>query len=125
MMAMAVQAGAEISPAEIVELMANTRSLYNLSTLRSRDFDRIDQCHALWQQTTEQFEQLCRAWEGVAPSGELIGWHRAQLHRLLDLASDRVELYEPEGADRRRLIANKRESSDSEYSFSSRGEIPA
>jgi hypothetical protein len=122
--AQSVVLGDKIELAEIAELLAGVRSIYNLATLASRDHSRITDCHALWLETLGHFEQLCGAWVGVQECGELIGWYRIQLEHLRGLCADRVELFQPEGADRRRLIANKREAG-SEYSFSTRDQIPA
>jgi hypothetical protein len=93
MLAMAVLAGEQVAPGEIVESMASALSLYNLATLASRDLDRVKDCYTLWHGVHTEFEALCQAWESVPQDGELIGQHRAHLCRLLELSADRCELY--------------------------------
>ena len=93
MLAMAVLAGEQVAPGEIVESMASALALYNLATLASRELDRVKDCYTLWHGVHTEFEALCQAWEGVPQNGELTGWHRAQLRRLLDLCADRISLY--------------------------------
>jgi hypothetical protein len=85
MLAMAVLAGEQVAPGEIVESMASALSLYNLATLASRDLDRVKDCYTLWHGVHTEFEALCQAWESVPQDGELIGQHRAHLCRLLEL----------------------------------------
>lgn len=93
MLAMAVLAGEQIAPGEIVESMASARALYNLATLASRELDRVNDCYTLWHGVHAEFEALCQAWENVPQDGELIGQHRTHLCRLLELSADRCELY--------------------------------
>jgi hypothetical protein len=113
--------GAPVALSEIVELAAGARSLYNLATLASREYGRVHQCYALWTETRDQFETLCRAWTEVPPDGELVSWHRSQLERLRELAADRCELYLINESERLMHAANR--EIGLEMAFSQRHEL--
>jgi hypothetical protein len=120
---MAVLAGEQIAPREIVELMASARALYDVATLASRELDRVKDCYTLWHGVHAQFEALCQAWESVPQDGELVGQHRAHLRRLLELSADRTSLYSVTESARRVFAKRKVFDSDNEYSFGTRSEI--
>jgi hypothetical protein len=104
---MAVLAGEQVAPGEIVESMASALALYNLATLASRELDRVKDCYTLWHGVHTEFEALCQAWESVPQDGELIGLHRAHLCHLLELSADRRELYRVSERDRLAHVARR------------------
>jgi hypothetical protein len=106
LLAQSVAAGESASLAELLELAASVRSLYNTATLATRGFDFVQPCFALWEETATIFEQLCAAWTDVAEDSEAVIFYRVQLERFCELSRDRLELYS-EGQDRRRLLARK------------------
>lgn len=122
---MAVLAGEQVAPGEIVESMASALALYNLATIASRELDRVKDCYTLWHGVHTEFDALCQAWEGVPQDGELIGLYRVHLCRLLELSADRCELYNVTESERRVYAKRKVFDSDNEYSFGTRGEIGA
>jgi hypothetical protein len=105
--AQSVAAGESLPLAEVIELAAEARALYNVATLVTAELDGVEDCHSLWLQTRDQFQQLCAAWSDVPEDGELLNWHRLQLQRLATLATDRVELYCLANSDRRRLLVRR------------------
>jgi len=106
-LAQSVAAGESVTLGEALELAAGTRALYDLATLVSRDVELMEDCFVLWRETASKFEALCNAWADVPEDGEIVSWHRIQLQRLRALAIDRVELYQPESQDRRRLVVRR------------------
>jgi hypothetical protein len=106
-LAQSVAAGESVTLGEALELAAGTRALYDLTTLASRDVELMEDCFVLWRATASKFEELCKAWAEVPEDGEIVSWHRIQLQRLRALAIDRVDLYQPAGPGRRRLLAHK------------------
>jgi hypothetical protein len=115
-------AGEQIPPAEILSLASAAEAIFITATLESRQLDRVRDCHQLWSRVAELFGELTQTWVDVTSDDANIVWLRGRLTHFMELALDRMELYQPEGADRKRLVANKREA-DAEHSFSTRGEI--
>jgi hypothetical protein len=99
---MAVVAGEQLRPGEIIESMASALALYNLAALACRELDRVKDCYTLWHGVHAEFKALCQAWESVPQDGELVSQHRAPLHRLLELSADRVGLYSITEKERRK-----------------------
>jgi hypothetical protein len=106
-----VKNGLPIAEREILDVAANARALFTLSTLACRELGRIQACFELWIETTDLFDELCSAWSGVlADDRPRIHWLVAELERCRELSVDRVETYS-EGWDRRRYV--KRKAADS------------
>jgi len=72
--AQATALGEAITPAEMIELLAESRSLYNLCVLTSRELERVRECHQLWQAAAEIFEQMSKVWSDENLN-ELAGLH--------------------------------------------------
>ena len=106
-----VKSGLPIAEREILDVAANARALFTLSTMACRDLSRIQACFELWTETTDLFDKLYASWSGVISNDHpQIRWLVAELERCRELSADRVETYS-EGWDRRRYV--KRKAADS------------
>jgi hypothetical protein len=109
-----VKSGLPIAEREILDMAANARALFTLSTVACRELGRIQACFELWTETAELFDELCSAWPGAMTNDHpQVRWLVAELERCRELSADRVETYS-EGWDRRRYV--KRKAADSAIS---------
>jgi hypothetical protein len=84
--------GEAITSAEMIELSASSRALYNLCILTGRELEHLRECHKLWQAAAEVFEQMLKAWKNVEGDDYARG-HISLLSRLCLLSQDRAALY--------------------------------
>jgi hypothetical protein len=121
-------AGEAIPPGEILSLGSAAEAIYITACLESRTLDRIGACHKLWSQTAQLFEELAQAWVDVASGDENvvedqnIQWLRGRIAHFAALCQDRVSIYTISETDRRKYREGR--EIGSEFSFSSRSEIP-
>jgi hypothetical protein len=92
----------EIPKAEVLSLAAAAQAIFISATLTSRELERIQDCHALWSELSQLFEDLCNSWTGIDAREESIIWLRARLRHFRDLAQDRKEMFSVTEKDRRR-----------------------
>jgi hypothetical protein len=106
-----VKSGLPIAEREILDMAANARALFTLSTVACRELGRIQACFELWTETAELFDELSSRWSGVMTDDlPRIRWLVTELERCRELSADRVETHS-EGWDRRRYV--KRKAADS------------
>jgi hypothetical protein len=107
MMVLSIRAGEPPQASELIDLAAAAKSVFSLVILVCRQQTRIIQCAQLWEQTLAVFEKARQVWVGVEVETDLIAWYLNQLERFCELSRDRLELYQLEGQDRRRLVVRK------------------
>src|SRR5215469_12832833 len=93
LLAQAAALGEPVRSAEMIELSASSRALYNTCILTSRELGRVTECHQLWQGATELFEQMHEVWKEVE-GDDYAKAHISLLSRLRSLSLDRVALYD-------------------------------
>jgi hypothetical protein len=99
LLAQAAVLGEAITPAEMIELSASSRALYNVCTLAGRELGYISEHHKLWQAASEIFAQMSKVW-GEVNGNELAEAHVSLLLRLHAMSLDRAALYDVSSAER-------------------------
>jgi hypothetical protein len=105
---LSVRAGEELESAEIIALAAGTKTLFNLVTLLCREQSRIAECAQLWSEARDCFDTAFNAWHGtILKDKQELLCYLAELSRYAELASERVEFYSPNDAERRARAVRK------------------
>jgi hypothetical protein len=99
LLAQTVALGEPVTPAEMIELSASSRALYNTCVLAGRELGHISEHYQLWQAASEIFAQMSRVW-GDVNGNELARLHVSLLGRLHSLSLDRAALYDVSAAAR-------------------------
>jgi hypothetical protein len=107
LMAVRVAHGEAVELYEVVELMSDSKCLFDLTVLVARELKTVRDCLVLWSSMRDQFAELCWAWEGVPQNGELTAAYRAQLMRLKGLCEDRRAMYVVTAKERQRHAKNR------------------
>jgi hypothetical protein len=99
LLAQTVALGEPVTPAEMIELSAASRALYNTCVLAGRELEHVSEHHKLWQAAVEVFAQMRQVWDEVN-GNELARLHVNLLGRLHSLSLDRAALYDVSAAER-------------------------
>jgi hypothetical protein len=87
MAAISVHAGEVVDQEELLELSAGAKTLFNLTTLVCRGYDRILDCHRLWIETLGTFQKALAAWVDMpADHDPPLRFYLMQLERFCELA---------------------------------------
>ena len=103
----ALHSGVEPPIDEVLDLAAEAKSLFVLVNLYSRSLTRTHECRGLWMEVEACYQQAVNAWESLHTHSPLLDAYRRQLDRLLELSSDRVEMYVITAKERQVFAAQK------------------
>ena len=106
LLAQATALGEAITPAEMIELSASSRALYDVCILAGRELERVPERHKLWQAASQIFEQMSNIW-GDVNGNDYASLHVSLLLRLRSLSVDRAALYDVSSAERASFAQRK------------------
>jgi hypothetical protein len=106
--------GKPIPLTEILSLTSMVQSLFLVTTLVTRQMDRIKDCFSAWTETAETIDRVLAVWEDVRPEDQNISWMLGRIRHFASLAHDRAQLYEVTPSERVRHAKNR----DAEVGYS-------
>ena len=88
-----VASGQPGTATETLALVSQAKAVFSVATIVCRSYGLAADCAALWTSLARTFGEMTLLWQDVAVDDETVSWLRRELCRLLELASDRVEIY--------------------------------
>ena len=88
-----VASGQPGTATETLALVSQAKAVFSVATIVCRSYGLAADCAALWTSLARTFGEMTLLWQDVAVDDETVSWLRHELCRLLELASDRVEIY--------------------------------
>ena len=96
-------ASGQVAPVgEVLSLVAMVQSAYVMTTIATRSMDRIEDCRRVWAGTAAVLSEVLKVWDDVQCDDPNIQWMLGKIQHFLELARDRVSIYEVTASQRLR-----------------------